>query len=558
MPTCLRCASVLTLIACVGAGSGTGARVSQAGTASSGSQIELVLATAAAPGLDTSALQLRRDIERAYRTRAFVPIWTTADGRISAAGDEALQLLERAHTDGLDPGDYAVPAVAGVTGTLSTANSLNAAAHLDVALTWNVVRFLRDVHVGRVPPQAVGYHLSAPDDHDYAAAVFEAASARRLPELLTSFTPVLPQYSALKSELARYRTLASNPDATNWLGPNITLRPGDPLPDHVTLWRFLRAVGDVRADTPVPGGRYDAPLTDAVTRFQRRHGLEPDGVIGAATRTALSIPLRDRVRQIELAMERLRWLPHLGGRTIFVNIPTFRLWAVDAEEDPTTAALEMGVVVGKAPVTKTPIFEAMMTHVIFRPYWNVPRSILRNELLPAIRRDPAYLATHNYEIVRGDHDDSPVVAASPDTIAALAAGSLRLRQRPGPANALGLVKFVFPNPFDVYMHATPATALFARPRRDFSHGCVRLERPVDLASWVLADTEGWSAAAIAAAMHGEDSRRVDLRYPIRVLLFYVTALAAPATGEAFFATDLYGHDARLARALSTRVRAAPR
>jgi murein L,D-transpeptidase YcbB/YkuD len=261
------------------------------------------------------------------------------------------------------------------------------------------------------------------------------------------------------------------------------------------------------------------------------------------------VPLAHRVQQLELAMERLRWLRHPAGRMIVVNIPTFRLWAVDAEEVAPAVALEMGVVVGRAPVTKTPVFEAALTHVVFRPYWNVPRSILRSELLPLIRRRPAYVHEHAYEIVAGEGDDARVVSVSAEAIAGLAAGTLRLRQRPGPGNALGLVKFVFPNRFDVFMHGTPATALFARSRRDFSHGCVRLERPADLAAWALAELPDWNEAAVAAAMNGVDNRRVDLRRPVRVMMFYVTALVVPATNDVLFAADLYGHDERLARAL---------
>jgi murein L,D-transpeptidase YcbB/YkuD len=193
-----------------------------------------------------------------------------------------------------------------------------------------------------------------------------------------------------------------------------------------------------------------------------------------------------------------------------------------------------------------------MRYVIFRPYWNIPPSILRNETLPALRRDPGYLARQNMEIVSGDGDNAPVVALTPDVLAQLGRGRLRVRQRPGPENALGLIKFVFPNDENVYMHATPAPQLFDRTRRDFSHGCVRVEDPVALAEWVLKDRPEWTRERIVAAMQGTETFRVDLPAPIRVILFYVTAVVMPEDGAVHFAEDIYGHDVRLAKALAGR------
>lgn len=185
---------------------------------------------------------------------------------------------------------------------------------------------------------------------------------------------------------------------------------------------------------------------------------------------ALNVPLPSRVRQIELALERLRWLPHLDNqRFVAVNIPMFRLWAWDGIRPGGVASFQSGVIVGRALDTRTPVFVEELRDIVFRPYWNVPSSILRHEILPAIAKRPDYLRSHDMEVVSGPGQP------------------LRVRQRPGPANALGLVKFVFPNDDDVYMHGTPAQALFGRARRDFSHGCVRVEDPVGFAQWALAD-----------------------------------------------------------------------
>jgi murein L,D-transpeptidase YcbB/YkuD len=319
------------------------------------------------------------------------------------------------------------------------------------------------------------------------------------------------------------------------------------------LHRRLRALGDVPAHASVPaeGAPYDGVLVDGVTRFQTRHGLQADGVIGDATQAALRVPLSWRVRQIELAMERMRWLPHLGEqRFLAVNIPMFRLWAWDKVSASGAPSFGTGVIVGRALNTQTPVFVEEMREVIFRPYWNVPPSILRHEILPALARDPDYLRQHDMEIVSGQSDAAPIVALSAENMAGLRRGQLRVRQRPGPKNSLGLVKFVFPNDSNIYLHGTPAPELFSRARRDFSHGCIRVEDPVALTEWVLADQPQWTRNRILAAMNVSPSRRVQLTQPITVILFYITAVVMPEDDSIHFAEDIYGHDGRLDRALA--------
>jgi murein L,D-transpeptidase YcbB/YkuD len=268
------------------------------------------------------------------------------------------------------------------------------------------------------------------------------------------------------------------------------------------------------------------------TALARYRLLAADGALEPPPST---VPLAWRVRQIELALERLRWLPHLGDeRFVAVNIPMFHLWAFDALRPDGKASFQTRVIVGRALNTRTPVFVEQMEEVIFRPYWNVPPSIIRNEILPALARHPGYLRAHNMEVVSAP------------------GAPLRVRQRPGPSNALGLVKFVFPNDDNVYMHATPAPALFGRPRRDLSHGCVRVEDPVGLAEWVLGDQPDWTRERILAAMNGPASSRVELPRPIRVILFYLTAVVTPEDGVIHFAEDIYGHDARLHQALTRK------
>ncbi len=256
--------------------------------------------------------------------------------------------------------------------------------------------------------------------------------------------------------------------------------------------------------------------------------------------------LAHQVRQLQLVLERWRWVPHSFPRPpIVVNIPEFRLRAYDDQYRP---ELEMKVVVGKAYHHKTPVFSNQMTYVIFRPYWDVPLSIQRAELVPQIAKDPAYLAKNDYQVMNARRQvvSSGVVTA--DELQQLRSGKLFIRQIPGEQNALGLVKFLFPNEYNVYLHGTPAKSLFQKPRRDFSHGCIRVEKPEELALWVLRGVPGWDREHIQAAERGTDSRRVNLDKPIPVLIVYGTAVVQP-NGEVSFFDDIYGYDAELEQLL---------
>jgi murein L,D-transpeptidase YcbB/YkuD len=416
----------------------------------------------------------------------------------------------------------------------------------------------------------VGFRLgSRADEHDYGELLRGALAGPGIAALATELAPELPLYTRLRAALTRYRTLAQDDElgallAEGAFADGASVHPGEAFGELPALRRLLIATGDLAATVatpaapspplaptePAPPPRYEEPEVSALSRFQARHGLTADGVIGKETRAALRVPLAWRARQIELALERLRWLPHLERqRLVAVNIPMFRLAAWDAFPGEGAPTLTTEVIVGRALRTQTPVFADQMRYLIFRPYWNVPASIVRDEILPAVGRDPTYLARNDMEIVAGGGDDARPVAATAQNLALLRQGALRLRQRPGSGNALGLVKLVFPNDASVYLHDTPAPQLFARARRDFSHGCVRVADPVALAEWALAGQPGWNRQAVLAAMHGRsDNRRVELERPVEVLLYYLTALV-DADGTVHFAADLYGHDARLDRAL---------
>lgn len=504
--------------------------------------------TAVARTLGASSAE-RDDVVRVYRARAAATIWSTPQGTPTAAAIAMTARFEAAATHGLDPAAYRLPDVldrAPLAGDRLAAR--------DVALTLATLRYMRHLHLGRVDPRRLGLRLQAWDEpHDFPILLADGLGAGRAPAVVDALAPPFAVYRALMAALARYRTLASDV-----LPPvpvvKTSVHPGEAWPGVTAVARRLVVLGDLDPSAASPAGPaiYGEPLVTAVRRFQARHGLTPDGTIGARTVAAIEVPISARADQIALALERLRWLPDLGTRRVVaVNIPMFRLWAWEAGplEAPPVATME--VIVGRALRHETPVFVETLDHVIFRPYWNVPVSIVRDEVLPALSRRPGYLAAQQMEIVRGPGDDATVVPATSEAVAALAAGTLRLRQRPGPHNSLGLVKFVFPNRESVYMHGTPAPALFARDRRDFSHGCIRLADPPALAAWVLGGVPGWTPARIAAAMQSESPERVPVAAPIDVVLFYMTASVGPADDTLHFADDIYGHDRALARALAT-------
>jgi murein L,D-transpeptidase YcbB/YkuD len=502
-------------------------------------------------------------LAKIYAEGATEALWVDGSLRPTGAADQALAILHDASAEGLDPADYRAEGLWALRMKIEAASPPSArdAAAFDLSLSLSLIRYLRHFHRGRVNPLDIGFRLTLPpDEHDYAAMVREAAQPGRAEEIIAAIAPPLVQYRLLRAMLPKYRALALTEGTTlPPLGPapRKSIKPGDPADGLDTLRTRLIALGDLAA-TAAPVSVppvYQGDMVEGVRRFQDRHGFEADGVVGRATWAALSVPISWRVHQIELAMERMRWLPHLGERPfVAVNVPMFRLWAWDRVPESGEPNFDMGVIVGKALNTRTPVFVEEMKYLIFRPYWNVPGSIVRNEILPILRRDPGYLEKQDMEIVDGQGDDAKLMEPRRENIERLAEGKLRLRQRPGAKNALGQVKFMFPNDENVYLHSTPAKALFGRARRDFSHGCVRVEDPVKLAEWALRDQPSWTRERILAAMEGTPSFRVNLTNPIRVVIYYVTAAVIPGDNRLHFAEDIYDHDGRLDRALHARRR----
>ncbi len=496
----------------------------------------------------------RNELTALYEAGAYRPLWVDQSGQVTRDGRDALTLLTNAFEEGLNPEQYETSsletAAAGLTGGSQAAAA--GIATFDTRLSASMLRYLRDLHSGRVDPRTIGFRMTAPTDaHDFAAMLRTAVTGHSLPGLAAELVPQLVLYRNLRGKLAEYRRLAADPAVQRITLPTRVLHPGDSDAGLQQLQHLLAAVGDLpRDEAATAPTAYEGPIVESVKRFQSRHGLASDGTLGAQTQKALRVPLTGRVRQIELALERLRWLPHLDPvRFLAVNIPMFRMWAWDGVPPSGAPSFGMGVIVGKALNRQTPVFVESMEYLVFRPYWNVPPSILRGEIIPAIERDSEYLNRQNMEMVSGPGDDARIVPLTASSLEELKQGQLRVRQRPGPKNSLGLVKFIFPNDANVYLHSTPAPQLFSQSRRDFSHGCVRVEDPVGLAEWALKGQEGWNRESILVAMNGGKPRQVNLSRPIQVILFYITAVVTPEDGLLHFADDIYGHDTKLDRAL---------
>jgi murein L,D-transpeptidase YcbB/YkuD len=488
------------------------------------------------------------DIGRLYGGRADEPVWLK-DAGVTHQGREALVQLAAAAEHGLDPADYDVPTLDSLTRDLDRGLTTEGERlRTDLLLSVAFLRFVDDLHGGRTHPAPLSRSLPPPT-LDLAGVVSAAVAGDSVARLGPAVAPPYAQYRNLRFELARYRALAK--DSTLPMVPAATrVRPGDAYAGATALARRLAALGDLPREASWPHGesRYAVDLVEAVRRFQERHGLDADGVIGPRTFAALNTPLPRRIRQLELALERLRWLPPIRGqRFLVVNIPAFRLFAFDSAGGAGAPSLHMRVIVGKALDTRTPVLVEQLRYLAFQPYWNVPRSILVGEILSQLRRRPEYLRDHGMEVI-GPRDRSLGDVVTPAVLSQLTSGAVRVRQRPSPRNPLGRVKFVFPNAADVYLHGTPDTALFARQRRDFSHGCIRVEDPAALAWWVLRDQPAWTRDSVDAAIAAKPTRRVLLSRPMPVILFYTTAVAVPGRGIAFY-DDIYGHDRRLDEAL---------
>jgi L,D-transpeptidase YcbB len=476
-------------------------------------------------------------VQAFYAARGDQPVWFEGSA-LTPAGRRLVEALRAAAADGLDPIRYEPVNLAGGVPRVLRASAGGDAlvvqgASLEVGLTAALALYASDLGRGRVDPRRVTvlWRLR-PRTFDVLPVLLDAAASGRPDEVLGSIRPVHPQYAALREALRHYVALAADESDVPRLPAGARLRPGARSIHVRTLRARLAFWGDLEGPAG-PGDVLDRVTVEALKRFQARHGFTADGALGPDVVAALNTPVRDRVRQIRLNLERWRWQERPpAARFVLVNIPTFELHAYDGARE----ALAMRVITGK-PDTPTPVFDQFMTSVVFSPYWNVPTNIALDETMPAVWRDRGYIRRMNLEVWRGDQVVDPArVDWKRD------AARVSFRQRPGPGNSLGLVKFNIANPFNVYLHDTPNDTLFLRARRTFSHGCVRLEKPEALARWVLAGAPGWTQARIAAAMRAGRESAVPLAQPIPVSIGYFTVWV-DAGGAVQFRPDVYRHDA---------------
>ena len=456
---------------------------------------------------------------------------------------EALKVLRAAPEHGLGTGAYNARAVEAAIDRLKTSapeapDRAVQLASVESETEHALLALAHDVAIGRVSPSAIDPHWKSQREVPDLAGSLHQLANRSLEQWIASLQPQHSEYAALQRAL---RDLRAQQQQGAW--PKVPARPfkpGTSDPGVAVLRERLVASGELAAASVADAATYDEQLKAAVKTFQEHHGLKATGIVDQTTLSAMNVPLSERIRQVEINLERWRWMPDdFGARHFLVNIPAFLLMA--RENGKSVRAIR--VIVGKAG-HETPIFSGDMETVVFSPYWNVPDSIAEGETAPAVRQDPGYLTRNQIDVVRRSKSGVKVVDPAmvnwydPDELS-----QLSFRQRPGAKNALGHVKFLFPNAFNVYLHDTPTDSLFARPRRAFSHGCVRVEEPEALASYVLRDRPEWTTERISSAMNAGVEKYVQLDETIPVHIVYFTTWV-DEQGGLYFLPDVYGYDAR--------------
>ena len=507
-------------------------------------------AALALPATDIAA-QVKPPLLAIYEARQFAPLWLD-DGKPSARASQAIEIMSHAADDGLNVDDYKLPALQQMFDSLKAQSTDQQQAAFDLLMSSTLARFVTDLNMGRVNPNSLGFAI------DISAK--QAALPQHLQQVLATddllatiaaARPITPPYPALRNLLASYRLLAAQHPQTPTLPPlpSKKLVAGETWGGLPALAEWLMALGYLPTGTVVTE-QYDGASVDGVKNFQSHHGQIPDGVIGKQTYQNFQIPLQTRVQQIELAMERLRWLDEsiLQKRFVIINVPQFTLWGFAPNADGVAKpVLQMAVVVGKAGKHETPLMIKTLNSLVFSPYWNVPRSIAIKEFLPKLEVDPFFLARENMELVdnSGNPQGSEVGEAE---LGGIVHGAYRIRQIPGRKNALGELKFVFPNDDSIYMHDTPSKSFFAKERRDLSHGCVRLQNPMEMALFALQGQGEWDEAKIKEKISTGIEQHQILKERMPVLLLYLTA-NVDENGKAVFLQDIYNLDGKLVAAL---------
>jgi len=490
-------------------------------------------------------------VQTFYDDRNYEVAWTR-DGVPTATATAFMSQFQDAATKGLIPEDYDAPRWAERVKALSD-KSADAISLFDVAMTVNVMRYISDLRIGRVNPSHFNFEIPVQEKrYDLAEFVSDnAVDATDVPKLITSVEPDSDDYRKTEQALAHYLDLSKQQgQAAAEPLPTVTkaVSAGDAYPAAGALLARLQLEGDAASDAVLnttTNPVFNSMLSDAVKNYQTRHGITEDGKLTSQTIKSLNVPMDFRVVQLQDSLERWRWLPdpYLHAR-LMVNLPEFVLRGYDPDHK---LDFTMRVVVGQMMGQhETPVFTHMMKYLVFRPFWNVPVDIARKELVPHMTANHGYLASKNFEVT-----NNKGVVETDYTTKQVAQGAVMVREKPGPKNSLGLVKFIFPNQYDIYLHSTPAVSLFERSRRDFSHGCIRVQKPADLAVWVLQGQGGdWDLEKVQDAMNsGPDNKTVSLKTPLPIVIFYLTATVAE-DGQAHFFDDIYGYDSEMQKVFS--------
>jgi len=486
-----------------------------------------------------------------YERRLYRPAWSD-DGGPNRLADDLVGALRRADLEGLRSQDYHLAGIEAVLKAVRADDRRGPAlapdrwAELDLLLTDAFLVYGAHLLAGRVNPETLRPEwVSHRRSGDIAAVLAAALKSGNIAGALEKLVPPGYGYRRLREALGRYRAVAAT---GGWpvIPGGVALRLGQRGPTVAALRERLRLEDDLAPGQEREADLFDEAIEQALMKFQRRHGLAPDGAVTAATRSELNVRVERRVEQLEVNLERWRWLPKdLGRRHISVNIAAYELEVVDED----AVVLAMRVVVGR-PFHRTPVFSDTMRYLVLNPYWHVPRNIAAEELFPKFRRDPSYLARYGLRVFPNAGPEAPEV--DPKGVDWSAIGPARfpflLRQDPGPRNALGRVKFMFLNPFNVYLHDTPAQPLFEEAQRDFSHGCIRIQEPIELATYLLREDPRWSREALLGELNDAVNLAVPLPAPMPIHLLYWTAWA-DGDGTIEFRRDIHGRDAPLLTAL---------
>ncbi len=479
----------------------------------------------------------RKALTQHYVTNAAAPYWLRG-GHMKAL----IHRLRNAHADGLNPGDY-LPDYLEKLRKAASAPDPMARAYVELTFTTFFLHYASDLNTGRFVPRKIDPRMFLP--HRRLNEASALAGLNRNPDTgryLDSLQPRNPHYRALRALLPRYRRIVAS---GGWgvINPGPVLKPGASDARIPAIRDRLMRSGDLAPYTPGDPQMYDAKLAAGVKAFQRRHGLNDEGIIGKLTLIQMNIPARERLRQIIVNMERWRWMPQNMGRDhIMVNIAAFEL-------DRTKGGRlveRIPVIVGKK-YHETPIFSRPMRYIVFNPTWTVPQSIASKEMLPKLQADPFHYAAQ-FDVLQGGRklDWSAI-----DWTQYRPGGRVpfTFRQKPGPKNALGMVKFMLPNKHSIYLHDTPSRGLFARQTRAFSHGCIRVYKPLKLAASLLAP-QGWTPARISAVIASGETTKVGLKRRLPVHILYATSFARD--GKVQFRPDIYGRDRKLYNAIFAR------